>query len=66
MCWCTIPNSLPRTTDIPWQRPYEMRNALSHGYFNVDMERTWRTVENDVPTYNAQIEAAMAKIAHPS
>jgi uncharacterized protein with HEPN domain len=29
---------------------YKMRNALSHGYFSVDLEIVWATVQNDLPT----------------
>lgn len=28
---------------------YEMRNALAHGYFKVDLEIVWRTIHNDLP-----------------
>ena len=56
------PEIAAKNPHIPWQRPYEMRNALSHGYFNIDLERTWKTVQNDIPPYAAQIKAAMAEI----
>jgi uncharacterized protein with HEPN domain len=26
-----------------------MRNALAHGYFNVDLEIVWTTIERDLP-----------------
>jgi uncharacterized protein with HEPN domain len=26
-----------------------MRNALAHGYFNVDLEIVWSTIERDLP-----------------
>ena len=40
---------------IPWGFAYEMRNALSHGYFTVDNTILWRTVEQDLPGLRAQI-----------
>jgi uncharacterized protein with HEPN domain len=26
--------------DVPWHAPYEMRNALTHGYFSIDLIQT--------------------------
>jgi uncharacterized protein with HEPN domain len=40
---------------VPWRRAYEMRNAVSHGYFAVDLETIWRTVRDDLPSLEAQI-----------
>jgi uncharacterized protein with HEPN domain len=41
--------------EIPWRSPYEMRNALTHGYFGVDLVSTWATVVNDLPGFAARI-----------
>lgn len=32
-----------------------MRNRLSHGYFAVDIELVWKTVERDIPELEAQV-----------
>ena len=40
---------------VPWGVAYEMRNALSHGYFNVDLDVVWRTSRQDLPTLQKQI-----------
>lgn len=40
---------------IPWSFAYEMRNALSHGYFTVDNAIVWRTVQQDLPGLRTQI-----------
>ena len=40
---------------IPWGFAYEMRNALSHGYFNVDSAIVWQTVQHDLPKLRAQV-----------
>jgi hypothetical protein len=45
--------------EIPWRAPYEMRNALAHGYFNVDLATTWQTNETDVPAFATQIAALL-------
>lgn len=35
--------------DFPWRHMVAMRNRLIHGYFDVDPEIVWDTVENDLP-----------------
>ena len=41
--------------EIPWRIAYEMRNALSHGYFTVDHTIVWQTVQNDLRPLRVQI-----------
>ena len=41
--------------EVPWRFAYEMRNALSHGYFTVDHTIVWQTIESDLPPLRAQI-----------
>ncbi len=36
-----------------------MRNRLSHGYFEVDLEIVWKTVRNDLPPLEAKIAALL-------
>jgi len=40
---------------VPWVVAYEMRNTLAHGYFLVDMEVVWRTIQTDLPGMVNQI-----------
>jgi uncharacterized protein with HEPN domain len=42
--------------DLPLLNAYEMRNALAHGYFRVDLEIVWKTIQNDLPALQQQIE----------
>jgi uncharacterized protein with HEPN domain len=42
---------------VPWGFAYEMRNALSHGYFKVDHAVVWQTLQHDLPTLQKQIAA---------
>lgn len=44
--------------DIPLAFAWEMRNALSHGYFKVDAEIVWKTIELDLPELTTQIRRA--------
>ena len=41
--------------EIPLAFAYEMRNALAHGYFKVDLALVWKTVESDLPALYEQI-----------
>lgn len=40
---------------VPWGFAYEMRNALAHGYFTVDLGIVWQTIQNDLPVLQAQV-----------
>ena len=34
---------------IPWKDIVGMRNRLSHGYFDVNLDVVWQTVKTDLP-----------------
>lgn len=42
-------------SSVPWGFAYEMRNALSHGYFTVDYAIVWQTIQHDLPNLKKQI-----------
>jgi uncharacterized protein with HEPN domain len=43
-------------SDIPFRAAYQMRNALMHGYFIVDLGAVWLTVQADLPPLAAQAQ----------
>ena len=47
--------------EIPWNFAYEMRNALTHGYFKIDHNIVWRTIQNDLPTLRQAAVTAMTR-----
>jgi uncharacterized protein with HEPN domain len=51
------PSFTAQHATVPWGFAYEMRNALAHGYFNVDLPIVWQTIENDLPALKAQVAA---------
>lgn len=55
------PAFVQRHADIPWGHAVGMRNVLSHGYFEVDLDAVWRTVRHDVPALGRQARALLAE-----
>lgn len=49
--------------DLPLLNAYEMRNALAHGYFQVDLEIVWKTIWSDLPDLRRKISALVAQKA---
>jgi uncharacterized protein with HEPN domain len=43
--------------ELPLASAYEMRNALSHGNFSVDLSVVWSTIRNDLPRLREQVRA---------
>ncbi|MBI5436514.1 MAG: DUF86 domain-containing protein [Nitrosomonadales bacterium] len=47
---------------LPLGFAYEMRNALSHGYFKIDLEIVWKTIHTSLPQLHAQIKQLLEQI----
>lgn len=45
-----------RHPQIPWANIIAMRNRLIHAYFDVDLDRVWDTVKDDLPPLVAALE----------
>lgn len=45
----TAPDFVAQHAEVPWAVIYTMRNRIAHGYFKVDLEIVWRTVQKDLP-----------------
>ena len=45
--------------ELPLASAYEMRNALAHGYFKVDLTIVWKTLEIDLPELQAQMQTVV-------
>jgi uncharacterized protein with HEPN domain len=57
------PGLRDRHPEIPWLRVIGMRNILIHGYFAIDLEEVWVTVERRVPILRTQIEMILREDA---
>lgn len=44
---------------IPWASIMAMRNRLIHVYFDIDLDRVWDTITDDLPPLIALIESAI-------
>ena len=42
--------------DVQWRECVGMRNQLVHGYFNIDLDEVWRTIQEDLPALIARLE----------
>ena len=42
--------------EIPWPQIVGMRNRLIHAYFDIDMDRVWKIVKDDLPPLIIKLE----------
>jgi len=52
-----FPEFAAQHAEVPWTIAYEMRNVLAHGYFQVDLDVVWSTLERDLPELERQLRA---------
>jgi uncharacterized protein with HEPN domain len=45
--------------ELPLAFAYDMRNLLAHGYYKVDVNVVWKTIESDLPYLQHQVSMAM-------
>jgi len=48
--------------ELPLAFAYQMRNAVAHGYFKVDLEIVWKTIHNDLPGLYEQIKEVLGEL----
>lgn len=51
------PEFVARHHDIPWKNMKGMRNRIAHGYFDIDLDIVWRTVQTALPQLEQQLAA---------
>ena len=42
--------------DVPWNAIIGMRNRLIHGYYDIDLDIVWKTIEEDIPLLVSELE----------
>jgi uncharacterized protein with HEPN domain len=45
--------------DVPWRSLVGLRNRLIHGYFNVNLDIVWDTVQTDLPGLIRALESVL-------
>lgn len=48
--------------ELPLAFAYQMRNAVTHGYFKVDLEIVWKTIHSDLPGLYRQVQVLVTSI----
>lgn len=56
------PDFVAEHPELPLAFAYQMRNAVAHGYFKVDCEIVWKTIQRELPSLYFQIQKAMRDI----
>lgn len=55
-----VPDVIRRAyPEIPWKEIAGLRDRLIHGYFGVNPDRVWQTVEVEVPRVLSQLEKVL-------
>ena len=58
-----FPDFAVRHPAFPLNAAYGTRNALAHGYFKIDLDVVWKTVERDLPLLGAQVDEALLTLS---
>lgn len=45
--------------EIPWKQMNAMRNILVHLYFEINLDRVWAVVEQDLPDLKSSVDAIL-------
>jgi uncharacterized protein with HEPN domain len=45
--------------ELPLAFAYQMRNAVAHGYFKVNFEIVWKTIQNELFGLHTQVQAIL-------
>lgn len=49
-------------TDVPWRDIINMRHVLVHGYYQIDPEILWETINNDLVSLKEAVEGYLSEI----
>ena len=57
-----FPEFVAAHPELPLASAYQMRNAVAHGYFQVDFEILWKTIQRDLPGLHTKVEEIRVKL----
>lgn len=49
-------------SELPFSFAYQMRNAVTQGYFKVDFQIVWTTIHSDLPDLYVQVQDVLASL----
>ena len=52
-----FPDFAASHAEIPWRNMRGMRNRIAHGYFDINLEVVWGTVQTALPALKSQLDA---------
>ena len=58
-----FPEFVTTHPELPLASAYQMRNAVAHGYFKVDFEILWKTIQRELPSFYAKVQGVREKLA---
>lgn len=58
-----FPEFAEKHPGLPLAFAYQMRNAIAHGYFKVDLEIVWKTVQSDLAPLYQQVASALPLVS---
>ena len=58
-----FPEFVAAHPELPLASAYQMRNAVAHGYFQVDLEILWKTIQRDLPSLHTKVEEIRVKLS---
>lgn len=50
---------LDRHPELPWRNMKGMRNRIAHGYFDIDLNIVWDTIQTELPRLLASLPAVI-------
>ena len=57
-----FPEFVAAHPELPLASAYQMRIAVAHGYFQVDFEILWKTIQRDLPGLHTKVEEIRVKL----
>ena len=58
-----FPEFVAAHPELPLTSAYQMRNAVAHGYFQVDFEILWKTIQRDLPGLHTKVKEIRVKLS---
>lgn len=50
-----------RNSALPWKNMYQLKNIISHGYFEIDYDTVWEIATKDLPNNFSVLKAVLEK-----